>query len=59
MSFVPNNLVCAGWILLLVGFLLAIVFISMPEDPGFYVVLTGVILAIIGYRKEFRESDKK
>ena len=59
MFSVPNNLVCAGWILLLVGILLGVLFISSPQEPGVYVVLTGIVLAIIGYVKEFRKSGKK
>ena len=50
-----NGLTATGWIILLVGFLLAFIFISTPQDPGFYVVLTGITFVVIGYVKDMRE----
>lgn len=59
MFSIPNNLVCVGWVLFLVSIPFAFVFISMSHSPAMYVMLTGIILAVIGYLKEFRELDKK
>ncbi len=59
MFFVTDRLICVGRILIIAGIVLTLVFFPMSQNPGGYVMLTGIILAAVGYIKEYNMIGKK